>query len=600
MVYVRVINQSTHDITKVQYQKVATPIDGAWLEFIGHPIQIPRSGGQKLFALRPASYTFLISGHNWNPTPLMALVNGKEYVIIVRDNDADPKIVGPDGLSLPLNTNLTLLVKKPSSYTLPDYTAINETDYLGSVSWQAGISPQFENDATFRGGMVYQAVVTLTPKPGYTLDGIPANFFSYSGAIATNSPNSGVVTITFLPTDFTTQWYVFAGGNDANTGLSDTAPLATVDRALVRMRNEYSLATWPRKGHATDEQKVSINIKGTLSYITGPSNGMVSITGTNAYPEIYLQGYGAGTNEGFLDAAGRSRVLYISENNRVTLLNQLTLKRGSNDKGGGAYIGGGGLLTLNGGTITGNAATGNYGGGVYLAAGSIFIMKNGTISSNTAKTDGGGVWVADGANFTLEGGTIELNNATDGYGGGISTGGVFMMNGGTISQNHPAISGGGIRVNGGSATMTKGIIELNTAIRGAGVYVMDGTFTLKSEGIIRKNSASQSGGGVGVLSSFIMENGTIVLNTAQWYGGGVYVETGSTPSLHTVFTKTTNGVINGTGLSDPNSANYNGNSVYINAPSASFTKYKNNSVTTVTIQFDTNNYPVYSGTLIWD
>ncbi|MDR3337230.1 MAG: hypothetical protein LBT16_08515, partial [Treponema sp.] len=97
--YVRVINQSTHPVTNVQYSKNTNT--GPWLEFSGHDIAIP-SGDQKLFALTPASYSFKIVGHTWNPTPVKALAKGKEYVIIVRDTDNDPQIIDPDGDDYPI------------------------------------------------------------------------------------------------------------------------------------------------------------------------------------------------------------------------------------------------------------------------------------------------------------------------------------------------------------------------------------------------------------------------------------------------------------------------------------------------------------------
>ncbi|MDR3338473.1 MAG: hypothetical protein LBT16_14855, partial [Treponema sp.] len=457
----------------------------------------------------------------------------------------------------------------------------------------------------------------LTPKPGYTLDGIPANFFSYSGATTvTNSANSGVVTVTFPFTPFTTQWYVFAtGSSDGNTGLTTAAPLATVDRALVRMRNEYSLATWPNKGLAT-EQEVYSDIKGTLNYISGFSNGMVSITGANAYPAIELRGLGAGTNAGVLDATGKRRVLYISDsNNRVTLRQYLTLKGGDADNGGGAYIGGGGALTLDGGetgTITGNTAA-NSGGGVYIAANAAFTLSAGTVSSNVATVGGGGgvhigaataaftmhggtitlnraVWgggVYNGGNFYLGAGTISANTVTS-NGGGIYSGGTLTLSGGNVTSNtssNTAGGGGGILVAGGTITMTGTTISTNKSMNGGGVYMNAGTFTMKG-GTISGNTVTGSvygsrGGGVAISGgSFIIESGNIYSNTAQAYGGGVYVEHGVsypravfkmskiniTGTSHALANKAGQGPFNWTGAPTTISAADAGQALYIYAP----------------------------------
>lgn len=72
-----------------------------------------------------------------------------------------------------------------------DFTGSN---YTGKVVW----SPEA---STFAASTVYTATVTLTPKEGFTFDGIPENFFKKSGATSvTNAANSGVVTIVFPAT----------------------------------------------------------------------------------------------------------------------------------------------------------------------------------------------------------------------------------------------------------------------------------------------------------------------------------------------------------------------------------------------------------------
>lgn len=68
------------------------------------------------------------------------------------------------------------------------------SNYTGKVVW----SP---NASTFAASTVYTATVTLTPKEGFTFDGIPENFFRKSGATSvTNAANSGIVTIVFPAT----------------------------------------------------------------------------------------------------------------------------------------------------------------------------------------------------------------------------------------------------------------------------------------------------------------------------------------------------------------------------------------------------------------
>lgn len=67
-------------------------------------------------------------------------------------------------------------------------------EYSGTIVW----SPALTNGTTFASGTVYTATITITPNIGYTLTGVPANFFTVAGATSvSNAANSGVVTAVF-------------------------------------------------------------------------------------------------------------------------------------------------------------------------------------------------------------------------------------------------------------------------------------------------------------------------------------------------------------------------------------------------------------------
>lgn len=74
-------------------------------------------------------------------------------------------------------------------------TAITEgKQFTGTVTWSPEVS-------TFAASTVYTATITLTPKVGYKLDGVAANFFTAAGATSvSNGANSGVVTAVFPAT----------------------------------------------------------------------------------------------------------------------------------------------------------------------------------------------------------------------------------------------------------------------------------------------------------------------------------------------------------------------------------------------------------------
>jgi len=87
-------------------------------------------------------------------------------------------------------------VPAPVSGSTP-VTAIAATDqYTGTVSWAPAVV-----DDKYAPSTVYTATITLTPKAGYTLTGVAANFFTVAGATSnTNAANSGVITAVFPAT----------------------------------------------------------------------------------------------------------------------------------------------------------------------------------------------------------------------------------------------------------------------------------------------------------------------------------------------------------------------------------------------------------------
>ena len=97
-------------------------------------------------------------------------------------------------------TTATINIAEIQGFTVPviggiPVTAITETaQYTGTVTW----SP---NHSTFAAATQYTATITLTPKTGYTLQGVVANYFTVAGAApVSNNANSGVVTAVFPAT----------------------------------------------------------------------------------------------------------------------------------------------------------------------------------------------------------------------------------------------------------------------------------------------------------------------------------------------------------------------------------------------------------------
>ena len=129
-------------------------------------------------------------------------------------------------------------------------TVVTETaQYTGAVTWST--SP-----VTFSSGTIYTATITLTPKTGYTLTGIGANFFTVVGATSVTNPiNSGVITAVFAATAPTARTFDSLTANGASGETSTTLLTLTFDTAVT--------------GLAAGDITVTGATKGALTFISG-------------------------------------------------------------------------------------------------------------------------------------------------------------------------------------------------------------------------------------------------------------------------------------------------------------------------------------------
>lgn len=88
----------------------------------------------------------------------------------------------------------------PVTGATPVSTITAGTGYTGTVTW-AVTSTGVALVGTFAATTAYTATVTIIPTTGYTLDGVTANQFTFTGsATDTNAANSGICTVTFAAT----------------------------------------------------------------------------------------------------------------------------------------------------------------------------------------------------------------------------------------------------------------------------------------------------------------------------------------------------------------------------------------------------------------
>lgn len=82
----------------------------------------------------------------------------------------------------------------PTRGEVPVTTIVPTDQYTGTIVW----SPTVSEGEAFAADQAYTATITLTPKAGYTFEGVSANFFTVAGATSVSQDaNSGLITATF-------------------------------------------------------------------------------------------------------------------------------------------------------------------------------------------------------------------------------------------------------------------------------------------------------------------------------------------------------------------------------------------------------------------
>lgn len=305
---------------------------------------------------------------------------------------------------------------------------------------------------------------------------------------------------------------------------------------------------------------------GTYTFTITDTNEDEGATGDlDIVDTIQLVGGCEGTT---IDANDLDRIFDVFDDAGLTLTN-LTAQNGAgfSNVGGGAFLHGDNVLTLQNAVIASSIA--DYGGGVYAGANSTILLKDGSnISGNYAFLYGGGIYALS-TDITLNESAISSNNALY-YGGAIYGSKVdIILNGNSeVDFNGTSDSGGGlINYNGTVVLNDDSSIHNNTAVYGGGIYSDNTTVTINDNASISANAVSNLGGGLFTVSSTLTLNdfGTVSSNDA-FLGGGVYDFNASTINLNDNSSITANTAIVGGGvytdsLPPTTTINYNGGTI---------------------------------------
>ena len=225
---------------------------------------------------------------------------------------------------------------------------------------------------------------------------------------------------------------------------------------------------------------VTVDIPGGTYVLTGPALEV----GTASGAAITLLGTG-GAGATVVRQTYADRVLNVDPSvaGHVTVTVQdLSLTGGSAAHfGGGAILAGGpnDALSIVASAVYGNTSTTN-GGGIAFEGGGSLTIQGSTISGNTAPVgDGGGVFTSQVAGLSVTGSTFTGNTADGVASGGGQGGGMFVsvlagdpaaISASTFTANQADGEGGGLFVASGAPALSLDRIAGNTAPAGSGVY----------------------------------------------------------------------------------------------------------------------------------
>ena len=211
--------------------------------------------------------------------------------------------------------NLTEIIDVPVHRATPS-VAITPTDqYTGAIAWS--YADDTAVGGTFADGKGIKAVVTFTPKTGFTFTGVPGNVFSHNGAESTAyTAGSTTVTVSFTapawkigaisyPVLGNTGWNVGVQSCcwpvDGNNNRSGTVLISSTDPSAVASKTgntQYWDYAWQGGSSTTNENRSS------WKFFVGPTG-----TEDTTNSLVFNRGWKGGILNGDESGGGHGKVL---------------------------------------------------------------------------------------------------------------------------------------------------------------------------------------------------------------------------------------------------------------------------------------------------
>lgn len=316
-------------------------------------------------------------------------------------------------------------------------------------------------------------------------------------------------------------------GNDSASGLSKNAPVRTFEKAKEILAAHEELDTIYINGTVTVKGEDAWSLENGKMMRYPEYNGvLISVPGGSSLSLSHMMIDGA-SSYGLTKARSMISLRGSLEIGEETVLQNNNSAKASGVNARGGAISCDGTLTMQGGVIRNCGA--EFGGGVYLYGDSVFTMNGGVMEDNfvtgsTNRGQGGAVMISHNAQMIINDGVLRSNRSEKSNGGAISVGGLaeqnasslLKINGGTISENYAYNCGGGIYVECNSAAVINEQMKSETAVRiernrcegksgwfgGGGIYVNGGVDGYKNGVLHAYNVAVYNNTAAGMLNEY--------------------------------------------------------------------------------------------------